>query len=341
MENLQQRLTTIKQSLDYPGLQKKIVQIEKTATDPEFWQDHQQAGRQMQKLSDLQKVVEQIEALEAQIQDQEPAEDEREEIEQKLHKLELRTYLSGKYDDHDALLSIHAGQGGTEAMDWVSMLLRMYLKFFDSRGWQTEIIEETPGEEAGLKSVRLEVSGDYAYGYLQHEHGTHRLVRKSPFNADHLRQTSFALVEVVPVIETDVDLELDPNDLDIQTFRSSGPGGQHANKTESAVRVIHQPTGLTVKVSSSRSQLKNRRAALQLLRGKLFQQMREQKVEKLQELKGDYTPPTWGTQIRSYVLDPYQLVKDHRTELEIPQAENVLDGDLEELIEKEIRAINP
>ncbi|MBU1868625.1 peptide chain release factor 2 [Patescibacteria group bacterium] len=332
------RLEKIKKALNTEILHSQIAEIEKQSAQPDFWQNHQTASNKMQELANMQKIVQEIEDLESRIPEAEFGTEDP-QINTQLHQLELRTFLSDKHDQNNAILSIHAGQGGTEAMDWVTMLLRMYLKYCDHKGWKTEIIQETPGEEAGIKSVSTEISGKYVYGYLKHEHGTHRLVRKSPFNADHLRQTSFALVEVIPAIEENTELELFPEDVEIQTFRSSGPGGQHANKTESAVRAIHKPTGLTVNVSNSRSQLTNRKTALGLLRGKLYQLMKEQEVEKLKELKGKFKPATWGTQIRSYVLDPYQLVKDHRTQVEVPQTEDVLNGKLDELIEAEIQQI--
>ncbi|MBU1110550.1 peptide chain release factor 2 [Patescibacteria group bacterium] len=339
MPDFQDRLDKIKEALNTENLKEKIAQIEQESAQPKFWQEHETAGRKMQEMTELQGIVEEIEELELQIINSDLRSEEKTEIESLLKKLELKTFLSGQHDKKKAILSIHAGQGGTEAMDWVSMLLRMYLKYCDSRKWKTEIVNEMPGEETGLKSVSIEIDAPYAYGYLRNEHGTHRLVRKSPFNADHLRQTSFAQVEIIPIIEKDLDLDINPEDIEVQTFRSSGPGGQHANKTESAVRAIHKPTSLTVSVSSSRSQLTNRKTALNLLKGKLYQFMREQEVEKFKDLKGKYTPPTWGTQIRSYILDPYQLVKDHRTQLEIPQAEDVLDGKLDKLIEEGTRRL--
>jgi peptide chain release factor 2 len=338
MPKLKDRLQSLKQALDLKELEKQIQQIETESLDPEFWLQPRAAGQKMQKLADLQETLKEIGKLESKIETLKP-EESSPEIEEEIKKLELQTFLSGKYDKKKAIVSLYAGQGGIEAMDWVSVLLRMYLKYLDSKNWKTNVIEETSGEEAGLKSVAVEVYGNYAYGYLKHEQGTHRLVRKSPFNADHLRQTSFARVEVIPLIEENTEIELNPAEVEVQTFRSSGPGGQHANKTESAVRAVHKPTGLTVKVSSSRSQLTNRKSALNLLRGKLYHFMQEQQVEKIQEIKGKYTPPTWGTQIRSYILDPYQMVKDHRTKIEMHQAEDVLNGNLRRLIEAEIQQL--
>ncbi|RLD03118.1 MAG: peptide chain release factor 2 [Chloroflexota bacterium] len=339
MQNFIKRLETIKKSLNIESLKKKIIEIEKESEAASFWQNHEKAAAKMRELAELQGIVEKIRNLENRIQNAEDKSQKPElkhNLEKELEELELKTFLGGKYDKNGALLSIHAGQGGTEAMDWAAMLLRMYLKYCANKNWKTEIVDEVPGEEAGIKSVTVEIDALYAYGYLKHEHGTHRLVRQSPFNADHLRQTSFALVEIVPLIEETADLEINPGDIEVATFRSSGPGGQHANKTESAVRAIHKPTGLTVSVSSSRSQLTNRKTALNLLRGKLYQLMQEQQVEKVQELKGRYKPASWGNQIRSYTLDPYQLVKDHRTKVEIGNAQRVLDGDLDKLIEAEI-----
>jgi peptide chain release factor 2 len=258
-------------------------------------------------------------------------------LEESLKSLEAKTFLSGPYDKSDAILSLHAGAGGVEAMDWTEMLLRMYQKYVESRGWKWSVLDQSWGEEAGLKSATLEVEGPYAFGHLKGEAGVHRLVRQSPFNADNLRQTSFALVEVVPLIEGPAQVEIKPQDLKIETFRSSGPGGQHMQKTESAVRVTHLPTGTVVSCQSDRLQQRNKEKALQVLRARLLIEAQQQQKEESRRVKGEHKVPGWGNQIRSYVLHPYKLVKDLRTGVESAQPEKILDGDLKELIDAELR----
>jgi len=259
------------------------------------------------------------------------------EITSKLDELETRLLLGEEYDARDAILTIHAGAGGTESQDWAEMLLRMYLRWAEQHGYKAEILDTSTGEEAGIKSVTVEINGDYAYGYLKSEHGVHRLVRLSPFDADHARHTSFVLVEVLPEAEGEMDIRVMPEDLKIDTFRSSGPGGQHMQKTSSAVRITHLPTGMVVSCQSQRSQRQNKESALKVLYARLLEQKLEEKEREKIKLKGKRVEAGWGNQIRSYVLHPYQMVKDHRTKYETSNANSVLDGKLDDFMSAFLR----
>ena len=259
-------------------------------------------------------------------------------LESDLEKRAFDTMLSGKYDAGDALLAIHAGAGGTDSQDWAAMLERMYLRWADTRHYQTEVLDRTEGEEAGLKSVTIAIDGKYAYGYLRSEKGVHRLVRLSPFDAAHRRHTSFALVEILPqVAMDDAEVEINPNDLKIDVFRSSGAGGQNVQKNATAVRLTHIPTGIVVTCQNERSQLQNRENALRVLRARLLEIKRAEKDQEIAVLRGEYTKAEWGSQIRSYVLHPYQMVKDHRTEYETGNTQAVLDGELDAFMEAYLR----
>ena len=255
-----------------------------------------------------------------------------------LEKMELELAFSSQYDERSAMLGIHAGAGGVESQDWAEMLLRMYLRWAERRGYKAEVLDKSPGEEAGIKSAIVEVVGAYATGYLKSEHGVHRLIRLSPFDADHAHHTSFALVEVMPEAEADLDLELKPDELKIDTFRSSGPGGQHMQKTSSAVRITHLPTGLVVTSQSERSQYQNKEIALKILSARLLKVELSKREEERAKLKGGHVSAGWGNQIRSYILHPYKMVKDHRTGFETSGAEAVLDGDLDNLINAYLRS---
>ncbi len=255
-----------------------------------------------------------------------------------LDKLELELAFSSEYDARNAILALHAGAGGTESQDWAQMLLRMYLRWAERRGYQAEILDTSPGEEAGIKSAIIEVKGDYACGYLKSEHGVHRLVRLSPFDFDHARHTSFALVEVMPEAEVDVDVKIEPDELKIDTFRSSGPGGQHMQKTSSAVRLTHLPTGLTVTCQSERSQHQNKEIALKILQSRLLELELAKRAKERTKLKGKHIAAGWGNQIRSYVLHPYKMVKDHRTDYQTGNTEAVLDGELDGFITAYLRS---
>ncbi len=263
---------------------------------------------------------------------------EVERLEQEYERAEFRLLLSGPHDKGDALLAIHAGAGGTDSQDWAAMLLRMYLRWCERRNYKVEFLDQTDGEEAGIKSVLLAVRGPYAYGYLRAERGVHRLVRLSPFDAAHRRHTSFALVEVWPDIGDDIAIEIRPEDLEIETFRASSAGGQHVQKNETAVRIRHLPTGLIVSCQNERSLTQNRENALRVLKARLYQLEEEKRREQVAALKGEHHDAAWGNQIRSYVLHPYQMVKDHRTEYETGNTQAVLDGDLDAFIEAHLRS---
>lgn len=264
---------------------------------------------------------------------------EAKSIQAELSRLEFRLLFSGPHDRDDAILAIHAGAGGTEAQDWAEMLLRMYLRWAEGRGYKTRILDSMSGEEAGMKRVVVGVGGDYAYGYLKAEKGVHRLVRLSPFDAAHRRHTSFALVEVWPEIGEEIEVDIKPDDLEIDTFRSSGPGGQHMQKTSSAVRITHLPTGIVTTCQNERSQAQNRETAMKILRSRLFDLEREKQEAEQARLKGKHIEAGWGNQIRSYVLQPYKMVKDLRTGHETGNAEAVLDGGLDDFIESYLRSI--
>ena len=263
---------------------------------------------------------------------------EIDKIASELDGLELELAFRGEYDERNAILSIHAGAGGTESQDWAEMLMRMYLRWAERRGYKAEVFDVSPGEEAGIKSAIVEVDGGYAFGYLKSERGVHRLVRLSPFDADHARHTSFALVEVLPEAEADVDVRVEPDDLKVDTFRSSGPGGQHMQKTSSAVRLTHLPTGIVVTCQSERSQHQNKEIAQKILQSRLLEVELEKRAEERTRLKGKHVAAGWGNQIRSYVLHPYRMVKDHRTGYHTADTDGVLDGELDGFVTAYLRS---
>ncbi len=348
MENhahdLQKQINEAAGSLQIDKLAAELASLKLASQQPDFWSDSTAAQGTMQQIAkldarvapwqDLQKGIADITEL-ASLQDesmQAELEQQLNAIEATFNELKEDLKFAGPYDDHDAILTLSAGAGGTDAQDWTQMLFRMYTRFFEKSGWKYTLVEESAGEEAGLKSATIEVSGPFAYGKLKGEHGVHRLVRLSPFNSDNLRQTSFAKVEVSPKIDKPDEVEIDEKDLKIDVYRSGGHGGQSVNTTDSAVRITHVPTGIVVAIQNERSQLQNKETALGILRGRLAQLQVEQHAEKLSELKGPNEQAAWGNQIRSYVLHPYKQVKDLRTRYETSDPDAVLNGELEPLV---------
>ncbi len=286
-----------------------------------------------QRLKDLMELAElEDESL------QEELENEVLALQEEIEKREFDAMLSGVYDRGDALLAIHAGAGGNDAQDWAEMLQRMYLRWAEKRGFKTETLDLTQGEEAGIKSTTISISGLYAYGYLRSEKGVHRLVRISPFDSSNRRHTSFVLVEIMPQVDDDQDIQIDANDLRIDTFRSGGAGGQSVQKNDTAVRITHIPTGVVASCQNERSQTQNREMAMKVLKGRLVALQQQERKDKIEELRGEYQKAEWGSQIRSYVLHPYHMVKDHRTDFEMGNTEAVLDGDIDPFIESYLRA---
>ena len=327
----------------------RLRDIEEEILKPNFWNDNESAQKILKERSALRSVVDFWERLRSEAEEAkgyfELAKEEEDEetlrevsgrvaqTEQDVQAAEFKRMLGGENDPNNAIVSIHSGAGGTEAQDWAEMLLRMYLRWAERKAFHTEIIDYLPGEEAGVKSVTFTVNGDYAYGYLQAESGIHRLVRISPFDAGKRRHTSFASIFVYPEIKEEIYVEINEDDLRVDTFRSSGAGGQHVNKTDSAVRITHVPTGIVVQCQNERSQHKNRAMAMKVLKARLYELKRKEQEEKMEQLHSTKKDIAWGSQIRSYTLQPYRLVKDHRTNLEVGNVDAVLDGDLDPFIE--------
>lgn len=335
-------------------VKQEIVALETETSAPDFWSDPDRARKESQKLADLKKEYDAWAGLRAELLEAEEllrvvAEEKDASMEQELATslaamekryvdMEFQLLFSGDYDPNNAIVALHAGAGGTDAQDWAEMLLRMFFRYAERKGWTVQLLDESRGGEAGIKSATFLVQGRYAYGHFKAEHGVHRLVRQSPFNADALRQTSFALAEVIPEIGEEADeIEIKPEDLRIDTFTSGGKGGQSVNTTYSAVRFVHLPTGITVSCQNERSQTQNREMAMRILKSRLLQRREEERQKEKQKLRGEFKSAEWGNQIRSYVLHPYQMVKDHRTDVETSDTQGVLDGDLDRFVEGYLR----
>jgi len=353
-EELISRFNSIAKKKDVEKLKTETAELEIQTSANNFWSDQEKAQKVMQRLGDIKNEIERVKKLEESTAglseliteeiETDPdlkslVVDELNNLETQINSIELTTFLSGKFDESDALLTIKAGQGGTEAMDWTEILLRMYLRYVNSVGWKVSIVDEVRGQEAGYQTVQLKIEGRFAYGYLKHEKGTHRMVRNSPFNSQGLRQTSFAGVEVIPVVNEEIDIEIRDEDIDFSAVRSGGAGGQNVNKVATKVRIVHKPSGITVTCSIHRTQPKNRDEAMKILKAQLYLLEEEKRDAEMKAVKGVRVAASWGNQIRNYVFQPYKLVKDLRTDVETSNIDSVMDGNLQEFIDAEIRLL--
>ncbi|HEY8478215.1 MAG TPA: peptide chain release factor 2 [Spirillospora sp.] len=352
LKELASTLSGIEEVLDLDGMRREIAELREQSADPDLWSDQERAQKVTRRLSHLESELNRVESLRQRLDDaatlyelaremddadtRAEADEELASLRKAVQQLEVRTLMSGEYDHREALITINAQAGGVDAADWAQLLQRMYLRWAERHNYPTEVYETSYAEEAGIKSTTFAVKAPYAYGTLRGEHGTHRLVRISPFDNQGRRQTSFAGLDVVPVVEQSDHVEIDENDLRIDVYRSSGPGGQGVNTTDSAVRITHIPTGIVVSCQNERSQIQNRATAMSVLQAKLLERKRQEEAEKMSELRGEGTS-SWGTQIRNYVLHPFKIVKDLRTGVEVGNTAAVLDGEIDEFIEAEIR----
>ena len=346
-------LKEVKDSLDLENKERRITELDKSMEEPGFWDDPERSTKTVREAKNLKDTVDGYKHLEQQYEDIQvmiemgneendasvipEIEEMLAELEHNLEKLRMETLLSGEYDRYNAILRLNAGAGGTESCDWCGMLYRMYCRWADKMGFKTEVLDYLDGDEAGIKSVTIQINGENAFGYLKSERGVHRLVRISPFNAAGKRQTSFVSCDVMPDIEEDLDVDINPDDLRIDTYRSSGAGGQHINKTSSAIRITHLPTGIVVQCQNERSQFQNKDKAMQMLKATLYMLKQQENAEKLSDIRGEVMENGWGSQIRSYVLQPYTMVKDLRTGEETGNVSAVLDGELDPFISAYLR----
>ena len=348
LKALSGEIAELGESLNLPGLLLQLEELEAKASEPEFWNDMENSQKVLQKTKALRARVESFQKLQSDCGDMlmlaemgleerdesilEEIAPQRDSMRHQYEKMFLSTLLTGEYDHNNAIITLHAGAGGTEAMDWVQMLYRMFVRWAEASGFETRVLDMLDGEEAGIKSVTVEIVGENAYGFLRSEKGVHRLVRISPFDSSGRRHTSFASMDVMPELDDDIEVDINPDDLKMDVYRSSGAGGQHVNKTSSAVRITHIPTGIIVACQNERSQVQNREMAMKMLKAKLLEIKEREKQEKLNQIQGDQMDIAWGSQIRSYVFCPYTLVKDHRTNYENGNVNAVMDGDLDGFI---------